>query len=154
MNKLMKTGVTVSTAAVLATGATVGGALAAGGSSDLNAPGASAGSASKGLAVSAKHKPKPRVTAVIKADGTEHRGRGLDSSNKIGVGVYEVFFDRKIKKCAWTGTVGLGGFSGSTGPAMITITGRAGSKNGLFVTTFDGAANPADLPFHVSVICK
>ena len=41
-----------------------------------------------------------------------------------------------------------------TGPAMITITGRVGTKNGLFVTTFDGTATPADLPFLTSVVCK
>ena len=94
------------------------------------------------------------VTAVINADGTEDRGRGLVSSNRIGAGTYEVFFDRSIKKCAWTGTVGLGSFSGSTGPAMITITGRIGTNNGLFVTTFNGAAAATDLPFHTVVTCK
>lgn len=152
MNKLMKTGITLSTAAVLATGAAVGTALADGSPSNLNAPGAEVASASKVLAKAGKA--KDRVTAVIRADGSEHRGRGLDSSNRLGDGVYEVFFDRSIKKCAWTGTVGLGSFSGSTGPAMITITGRVGTKNGLFVTTFDGTGAPTDLPFHTVVVCK
>jgi hypothetical protein len=36
--------------------------------------------------------------------------------------------------------VGLGTFGGSTGPAQITITGRADINNGLFITTFNGAA--------------
>ena len=152
MNKLMKTGITLSTAAVLATGAAVGSALADAGPSDLNSPGAASTSAPTVVAKAGKA--KDRVTAVIRADGSEHRGRGLESSNRLGQGVYEVFFDRKIKKCAWTGTVGLGSFSGSTGPAMITITGRAGSNNGLFVTTFDGSGAAADLPFHTVVVCK
>ncbi|HET6561425.1 MAG TPA: hypothetical protein VFG72_06090 [Marmoricola sp.] len=152
MHKLMKTGVTLSTAALLATGVAVGGALADGGPSNLNAPGAEVASAPKVLAKTSK--PKPRVTAVVKADGTKHRGRGFVSSSKLNAGTYEVFFDRNIKQCAWTGTVGIGEFSGSTGPAMITITGRVGTDNGLFVTTFDKDGVPADQPFLVSVICK
>ena len=76
------------------------------------------------------------------------------SSNRIGTGTYEVFFDRSIKKCAWTGTVGIGDFVGSTGPAMITITGRVTGNNGLFVTTFDKDGVAADLPFLTTVICK
>ncbi len=152
MNKLMKTGVTLSTAALLATGAAVGTALADGGPSNLNSPGAEATSAPKVVAKAGK--PKQRVTAVVKADGSKHRGLGFVSSAKIGTGVYEVFFDRSIKKCAWTGTVGLGGFSGATGAGMVTITGRNGTNNGLFVTTFNGAGTATDLPFLATVTCK
>jgi hypothetical protein len=151
MNKLMKTGITLSTAAVIATGAAVGAAIAADGPSNLNSPGAVTTSAPKALAKAAA---KPRVTAVVRADGSEHRGRGLVSSNRLGVGTYEVFFDRSIKKCAWVGTVGQGNFSGSTGAGMVTITGRVGTNNGLFVTTFDGGGAAADLPFLTTVICK
>jgi hypothetical protein len=152
MNKLMKTGVTLSTAALLATGAAVGTALADSGPSHLNSPGAEATSAPKVLAKAGK--PKQRVTAVVKADGSKHRGLGFVSSARIGTGVYEVFFNRSIKKCTWTGTVGLGGFSGSTGPGMVTITGRNGTNNGLFVTTFDGSGAAADQPFLTTVTCK
>jgi hypothetical protein len=153
MNKLMKTGVTLSTAAVLATGAAVGTALADGGPSNLNDPGTGPTASSKVVAKAAAKK-KDRVFAVVRADGTKQRARGFQSSTKIGTGVYEVRFARNIKKCAWTGTVGIGGFSGSTGAAMITITGRAGTNDGLFVTTFDGAGTPADLPFLTTVTCK
>ena len=152
MNKLMKTGATLSTAALLATGATVGAALADGGASNLNSPGAASASAPKVAAKAAK--PKDRVFAVVRADGSKHRGRGFASSSRLSPGTYEVFFDRNIKKCAWSGTVGIGGFSGSTGPAMITITGRVGTNNGLFVTTFDQAGTAADLPFLATVVCK
>ncbi len=152
MNKLMKTGVTLSTAAVLATGATVGGALADGGASNLNSPGAASASAPKVAAKAVAL--KDRVFAVVRADGSKHRGRGFVSSSRLSPGTYEVFFDRNIKKCAWSGTVGIGGFSGSTGPAMITITGRVGTNNGLYVTTYDGDGAKADMPFHTVVTCK
>ena len=58
-----------------------------------------------------------------------------------------------IGGCAWVGTVGFGTFSGTTGPAQITITGRAGTNNGLYITTFNGAGTPTNEPFHVIVVC-
>jgi hypothetical protein len=158
MNKLMKTGVTLSTAAVLATGVTVGGALASGGgdSGPNQSPSASAASASAKM-LTAKAKKKDRVYAVVNEDGSPHHGRGFVSSSKVvtdGAGVYEVFFDRSIKRCAWSGTVGRPDFVSHTGPAMITITGRVGTKNGLYVTTYDAAGEKKDFPFHAVVVCK
>jgi hypothetical protein len=50
--------------------------------------------------------------------------------------------------------VGFGTFGGSTGPAMLTLSGRAGTNNGLFVTTFNQAGSPTDLPFQVLVVCS
>ena len=95
-----------------------------------------------------------RVFAVINADGTKLRGRAVASTSKIGTGVYDVRFNRSLSKCAWTGTVGLGTFGGSTGPAQITITGRAGTNNGLFITTFNGSGTATDEPFHAVVVCS
>ena len=63
MNKLMKTGITLSTAAVLATGAAVGTALADDGPSNLNSPGAASTSAPKVVAKAAPA--KQRVTALF-----------------------------------------------------------------------------------------
>ena len=95
-----------------------------------------------------------RVFAVVNADASTLRGKGLSTVLKLGTGVYDVRFVRSVASCGWVGTVGLGGFSGSTGPAMITITGRAGTNNGLFVTTFNAAGVATDLPFTTDVICS
>jgi hypothetical protein len=95
----------------------------------------------------------PRVFAVINADGTKARGKAVASSQRLGAGAYDVRFNRNISTCSWTGTVGLGTFGGSTGPAMLTLSGRAGTNNGLFVTTFNQSGSPTDLPFHVLVVC-
>ena len=97
--------------------------------------------------------PPPRVFAVVNANGSVLRGKGLTSVTKLGTGIYDVRFGRSITTCSWVGTVGFGTFSGSTGPAMITITGRVGTNNGLFVTTFTGTGAAADLPFNADVIC-
>jgi hypothetical protein len=95
-----------------------------------------------------------RVFAVVNADGTKLRGKAVASTAHLGTGVYDVRFNRNISTCAWTGTVGFGTFGGSTGASMITITGRAGTNNGLFVTTFNQAGTPTDLPFSAIVICS
>src|SRR3712207_1249871 len=100
MNKLMKTGITLSTAALIATGAAVGTAIADGGPSNLNDPGTGPAPSTE-VAAKAAAKKKDRVFAVIRDDGTKQRARGYVSSTKLGTGVYEVRFDRSIKKCAW-----------------------------------------------------
>ena len=95
-----------------------------------------------------------RVFAVLDSNGTKLRGKAVASTSRLSTGVYDVRFNRNISKCAWTGTVGFGTFGGSTGAAMITISGRAGTNNGLFITTFNVAGNPTDLPFTTTVICS
>lgn len=98
--------------------------------------------------------PRPRVTAVVGPNGGEIRGIGLKSVGHPQTGVYTPRFNRNIRKCAWVGMVGRGGFSGTSGPGVVTITGKNGTKNSLYVTTFDVDGNPANLPFHVIVVCS
>ena len=148
MNKISKVGATLAAAGLIIGGVAVGGA-SAGTSSKVvqNVPDG------KSTSVVAATVPA-RVFAVLNADGTLLRGRAVASVAKLGTGVYDVRFTRNISKCAWTGTVGRGGFSGSTGPAQITITGRAATTNGLFVTTFNGAGTSTDEPFAAVVLCS
>jgi hypothetical protein len=108
---------------------------------------------SSGVSTSATTVPA-RVFAVLNSNGTKLRGKAVASTSKIGTGIYDVRFNRNISSCAWTGTVGVGGFGGSTGPAMISVSGRAGTNNGLFVETFNGTATATDLPFTVLVVCS
>jgi hypothetical protein len=95
-----------------------------------------------------------RVFAVINADGTTVRGNAVTSSSRISTGTYDVRWNRNITTCAWTGTLGLGGFVGGVGPGMIGVTGRAGTNNGVFVETFDRAGTSTDEPFTVLVVCS
>ena len=108
-----------------------------------NGPNKAAGKASVTPSFSAGTAVKVKAAAVINSNATVLRASTLPyhvvSSTSLGTGVYELRFSHSIGGCAWVGTVGLGGFSGSTGPAQITITCRAGTNNGLFITTFNGA---------------
>lgn len=100
---------------------------------------------------------KVKAAAVINANATVARASTLTyhvtSVTSLGTGIYDLRFSHSIGGCAWFGTVGLGTFSGFTGPAQITVTGRAGTNNGLYITTFNGTGAPTNEPFHVIVVC-
>ena len=148
MNMLKSAAVLLATAAAVTGGVVATGATASAGSNaGKNVPAAVSALPAAGSAAPA------RVYAVMNADGTLVRGKSVASVLKIGTGVYDVRFNRNISSCSWLGTVGLGGFSGSSGPGIVTITGRAGTNNGLFVTTYDATGTAADLPFAADVIC-
>ena len=95
--------------------------------------------------------------AVINSDGTVMRAATLPyhvtASSNIGTGQYDVRFSHSIGGCAWVGTVGFGTFGGNTGAAEITITGRSGTNNGLFVTTANSAGTLTNELFHGIVVC-
>ena len=76
----------------------------------------------------------------------------MKSVTHIGTGLYGIVFSHSISGCGWVGSIGFGTFGGSTGPSEISITGRAGTTNALFVQTF-GGESAADLPWHVIVVC-
>jgi hypothetical protein len=95
-----------------------------------------------------------RVFAAINADGTKLRGKAVASTAHLSTGTYDIRFNRNISTCAWTATVGIGSFGGSTGPAIVTATGRAGTNNGLFVNTYNTAGTLTDEAFLVVVVCS
>jgi hypothetical protein len=149
--------ITKAASAVAAAGLIVGGIAAGGGAFAKTGPGGTALNVPDGKAstlVAATTTVPQRVFAVVNADGTKLRGKAVASTAHLSAGVYDVRFNRNISTCAWTGTVGFGTFSGSTAASMISITGRAGTNNGLFVQTFNQAGTPTDLPFSAIVICS
>lgn len=138
----------------LAVGVFAGTAMAGGGG---NGASPVAGKASVTPHFSTTTAVKVKAAAVINANATVLRASTLPyhvvSSTSLGTGIYDLRFSHSIAGCAWVGTVGLGTFGGSTGAAQITITGRVGTNNGLFITTFNGAGTPTNEPFHVIVVC-
>jgi hypothetical protein len=141
-------------ALALAVGVFAGTAMAGGGG---NGPNAAAGKSSVKPSFSAGTAVKVKAAAVINANATVQRASTLTyhvtSVTSLGTGIYDLRFSHSISGCAWVGTVGLGTFSGSTGPAQITMTGRNGTNNGLYITTFNGTGAPTNEPFHVIVVC-
>jgi hypothetical protein len=144
----------VGVAVALAVGVFAGTALAGGGG---NGPNPAAGKSSVQSNFKSAMPAQVKAAAVINSNGTVLRAAQLPyavmSSINTGTGVYKLRFSHSIGGCAWVGTVGFGGFSGSTGQATITMTGLAGTNNGLFITTANGAGTAANEPFHVIVVC-
>lgn len=147
MRQFTKVGVAVAAAAgLMVGGASVGGALASGGGN------LSPDTSGRDTLARATH--AQRVFAAIHDDGTAGRTRGFKSSTRDSTGVYTVKFNRNIRHCLWQGTIGKGNFVGEADPGEIQITGRNGTKNGLYVTTFDSSGARADRPFLVLVVCS
>jgi len=93
------------------------------------------------------------VSAVINSDATlcAGQGFGVTSANHIGTGIYEVFFNQPVTTGVYVATVGLCGNLGASAPGQITVVGRFGTTNGLFIETYNSAGTLADLGFHVVV---
>jgi len=133
-------------AAVLGMALASGGAMAAGGAA-ANTP------AKSGVTSPPSTTPCGGCFAVVDASGGFVRGKGVVSVTRLNTGIYDIRFNRPIGKCAWTATVGEPGFTDQPGPAEVTLAGRAGTKNGIFLTTFDGTGTATDEPFHLLISC-
>ena len=140
-------------ALALAVGVFAGTAMAGGGGNGSSA----AGKASVTPNFKSTTPVQLKAAAVINADATIARASTLPyhvtSVSNLSTGRYDLRFSHSIGGCAWLGTVGFGTFGGDTGAAQITITGRSGTNNGLFITTANGAGTLTNEPFHVILVC-
>ncbi|NEP12243.1 MAG: hypothetical protein F6K14_18955 [Symploca sp. SIO2C1] len=97
--------------------------------------------------------PETGLFAVVNVNGTLDRGFGVVSSQKLMTGGYEVTFNRNISSCAYVATIGSAASSGIVSPAAISVIGRSGNANGLYVVTSDLSGTRKDEPFHLVVQC-
>jgi len=103
---------------------------------------------------SAPGAPNTSFTAVVKASGQLVRGVGATAASQPeGTGTYEVDFTNDVTTCAYVATVGEPKSSGSEPAAFITVVGRSGVPNGIYVETFAHSGKLKNLPFHVDVGC-
>lgn len=92
--------------------------------------------------------------AVVNSDGSLARaGCPGTTSTQLATGEYQVSFPRDITACGFIGTIGLSSFSGSTPPGMITVVGRLGNPDAVFVETANAAGTLTSQGFHLSVQC-
>ena len=114
-----------------------------------------AGVAKKALATAKCENPGPtHLFAVVDRDGKLRRGLYAVSSQKVDLpnGCYEVIFNRDVTHAAYVATIGSPEFSGIEQTGEITVVGRVGNPNGVFLTTTDSNGNFADRGFHLVVI--
>jgi hypothetical protein len=110
-----------------------------------------------------KIKQVPSAAAAVVADGvTRHavvsnvgatvRSRGTTSSAQTGPGQYVVVFDRDVRGCVYTATLGDESAAGP-GNGQISVTSAASNVNGVRVVTRDSAGEFANRSFHLIVSC-
>jgi hypothetical protein len=93
-----------------------------------------------------------RRFAVIDANGKVVRASAGVTSGLTGARNVEVLFDRDIRGCAYTATIG-GKATDVPPPGFITVSQRGGKANGVFVAMRNGDLTKAVLPFHLTVTC-
>jgi xanthine dehydrogenase molybdopterin-binding subunit B len=96
---------------------------------------------------------KTVLWAVVNRNGTLARGQGALDANAFGGGTYEVLFDRNVRRCAYTATIGLSGAEGTEEPGEITVVGRFDARNGVFITTHDSSGTGENRGFHLTLNC-
>jgi hypothetical protein len=95
--------------------------------------------------------------SVVNSGGQQVRGRGTTSVARTGPGRYQVIFNRDVRSCAYSATIG--GPTAAAPPASgeITVSSLASNVNGVDVRTNDGddpnPGNPFNRPFHLLVLC-
>ncbi|ROO61622.1 hypothetical protein EDC02_3569 [Micromonospora sp. Llam0] len=90
--------------------------------------------------------------AVVNANGTLARGFGAVSATRLATGTYQVVFSHNLTGSAYVGSIGLSGSVGASAPGEITVVGRAGIPNGVFIQTFTSAGVLADRGFHLAIL--
>lgn len=91
--------------------------------------------------------------AVVGGTGGLARGFEATGATQLATGTYQVDFAQNITGCAYLGTIGLTGSLGASGPGTITVVGRAGDANGVFIQTYNSAGALANLSFHLGILC-
>lgn len=92
------------------------------------------------------------IQASVNADGTVARGNGVTSSTRDSMGLYRVNFDRDLRGCAYTATVGNTG-QGTANPGDAVTATNNFNEDGVYVYIRDNAGNPVNRPFHLIVSC-
>ena len=89
--------------------------------------------------------------AVVEANGALARGFGVVSAARLAVGQYQVVFNHDVTRSAFIATLGLSGSVGVGPSGEITVVGRNGIPNGVFVATLTSAGVFAARSFHSGV---
>jgi hypothetical protein len=89
--------------------------------------------------------------AVVNSDGSLARGFQAISSQRFSVGRYEVIFSHDVTGSAYIATIGDSGSTVVPPAGEISVVGRFGAPNGVFLAVRDSAGNLADRGFHLAV---
>jgi len=89
---------------------------------------------------------------VMANNGATVRGRGVTSTSATAEGQYQAIFDRDVRNCVYSATLGDESAAGP-GNGQISVTSLASNVNGVRVVTRDSAGALANRSFHLIVSC-
>jgi hypothetical protein len=106
--------------------------------------------------------PVPSAAIAAVADGVRHavvsnvgatiRHRGVTSSAQTGEGQYQVVFDRDVRNCVYSATLGDESAAGA-GNGQISVTSAAANVNGVRIVTRNSNGANENRSFHLIVSC-
>jgi hypothetical protein len=102
----------------------------------------------------AADEPGPQqLFAVVDADGKVRRGRHVTKARRLGLGLYEVEFQRDVRRGVYLATIGGHGYEGLPPTGYVSVVGRSINPRSVLVSTAGTQGDPAALPFHLLVVC-
>jgi hypothetical protein len=101
----------------------------------------------------AEHCGPRELFAVVDWDGKLKRGMHVVSARRLELGVYEVVFNRDVRRGVYLVTPGGHGYVGIPLPAVVSAIGRATDPRGVLVYICDLQGDPLACAFHLLVVC-
>ena len=91
--------------------------------------------------------------AVVDMQGNLKRGLHVVAAGSLETGVYEVIFNRDVRRGVYLATPGGHGYEGVPLAAAASVMGRASDPRGVLVYTTDLTGAPLATGFHLLVVC-
>jgi hypothetical protein len=101
----------------------------------------------------AEHYGSRLLFAVVDWEGKLKRGIHVISSQRLDLGVYEVVFDRDVRRGVYLVSAGGHGYTGIPLAAAASVIGRATDPHGVVVYMSNMAGGPLACGFHLLVVC-
>jgi hypothetical protein len=103
-------------------------------------------------ATSERYGPR-ELFAVVDSEGNLKRGMHVISSQRLDLGLYEVIFNRDVRRGVYLVTPGGHGYSGVPPSAAASVSGRAKDPRGVLVYLSSLEGDPMACGFHLLVVC-
>jgi hypothetical protein len=129
--------------------AVVGTSVAAASAADAEKPKVNSEKPVPSKAVPESYGPR-EMFAVVDGQGKLQRGFHAISAKRLDVGMYEVIFNRDVRRGVYLATVGGHSWGGLPASATIGVMGRATDPRGVLVVISGGSI---DSSFHLLVVC-
>lgn len=92
--------------------------------------------------------------AVVDSTGALVRGHDAVTASLLTTGAYNVTFNQDVKNCSFFATLGMTGSFSAAPAGYVTVAGRAGDQNSVYVSTYNATGVATNASFHLSVQCS